>query len=359
MSNHLLSALLFAAISTGCAASSQTGAGDEATAGDDSEAVRPTGDTFVSVARDLRKCAAPACGGFFVTSLEDGNMVCANGKLARTCYVSALDLGGLEPSRGAVLAGAEKSATILSGHVASPKKVSTFVTAKAWIAPAPGPSKGDLFLVTAKSSTTHWALRLGLSRRRAFDGLDLGAAPGTDADWQAVNAAAATNDGPIVAGTITKAKILEATQFWLPVSAAKPVATCGAELDAQLATAANGLLWPSESDYPVVVFHPTAATATAPLTDAEFRSIAHVTSDALVEMPAYATVMDPRTEVADWMDEGQIATAKQFQVLRASLEKNLTQLQVFRVGRISIDVYVVGRDACGELVGVKSTVIET
>jgi hypothetical protein len=358
MSIRPLFALLVATLSAGCAVSSQADRGDEATIGDDSEAVRPTGDTFVSIERDLRRCAWPICGGFYVTSLEDGLLACANGKAARTCYVSTLDLGALEPSRGALLAGMEQHATIVSGHVSSPKKVSTFVTSKAWIAPAPGPATGDLFLVTAKTATTHWALRLGLSRRRSFDALDLGAAPGTDADWAALEAAAATSDGPIVAGTITKAKILEATQFWLPVSA-KPVTVCGSDLDTRLASAASGLLWPSESDYPVDVFHPVAPTGSAPLTIEELRAILGVDATVTIEAPSYASVMDARTQVQDWMDEGQIATAKQFLVLRTALEADLTNLQVFRVGTVSIDVYVVGRSACGELVGVKSTVIET
>ena len=358
MSNQPLLSLVLAALSMGCAVSSQSGSAQEGAASDDGEAVRATGDTFVSVARDLRKCAAPACGGFFVTSLEDGLALCANGKLARTCYVSALDLGGLEPSRSAVLAGIDHQAAILAGHAASPRKVSTFVVSKAWIAPAPGASKGDLFLVTEKTSTTHWALRLGVSRRRAFDALDLTAASGTDADRSAAHAAADSSDGPIVAGAITASKTLAATQLWLPVSG-KPITLCGADLDSQLATAANGLLWPSESDYPVVVFHPATPSGSALLTVDQFRAIVGAPADVGIENPTYASVLDPRTELADWMDDGQIATAKQFQVVRAALEKNLTQLQVFRVGRISIDVYVIGRDACGELVGVKSTVIET
>jgi hypothetical protein len=59
------------------------------------------------------------------------------------------------------------------------------------------------------------------------------------------------------------------------------------------------------------------------------------------------------------MDDGQNATAAKFREVRAVLEKNLTQLQVFRVGTISIKVYVVGKTACGALAGVSSTVIET
>jgi len=45
--------------------------------------------------------------------------------------------------------------------------------------------------------------------------------------------------------------------------------------------------------------------------------------------------------------------------LRNLLEKNLSGLKVFRIGRIRIDVYVVGRDREGNLAGIKTRAVET
>jgi hypothetical protein len=45
--------------------------------------------------------------------------------------------------------------------------------------------------------------------------------------------------------------------------------------------------------------------------------------------------------------------------LRQFLEQNLTDLKVFRIGRIRLDVYVVGLDSEGNLAGVKTVAVET
>ncbi|MGZ5967938.1 MAG: nuclease A inhibitor family protein [Polyangiales bacterium] len=337
-------AVLGLSLALGCVAEAPSPDADSSL--EESDAVK-TSETFFSLKRDLRKCAYPLCGGWYATSLEDDLAKCADGKPARSCYVSDLDLGALEPARDRIAV----DGAIVAAHVTSKKHL---VVAQAWSAPAPSVAKGSYFLVTAKNASSNWALRLGLSRRRSINGLDLGAAPGTDGDWDAVKAAANTANGPIVAGTIDSAKILEATQFWLPVTV-KP-AVCGAALDADIAAAAKDLYWPSESDYPVDVFD---AKGASPLTTASFRALVGAPADALVEERAYASVLDPLSIEQDWMDDGQKATAAKFRAVRAVLEKNLTNLQVFRVGTISIKVYVIGKTACGTIAGVSSTVIET
>jgi len=47
------------------------------------------------------------------------------------------------------------------------------------------------------------------------------------------------------------------------------------------------------------------------------------------------------------------------QNLRGLLEDNLEELKVFRIGRIRIDVYAVGRDREGHLAGIKTKAVET
>ncbi|HTK37099.1 MAG TPA: nuclease A inhibitor family protein [Pyrinomonadaceae bacterium] len=47
------------------------------------------------------------------------------------------------------------------------------------------------------------------------------------------------------------------------------------------------------------------------------------------------------------------------QNLRQLLEENLGDLKVFRIGRIRIDIYVVGVDREGRLVGIKTRAVET
>lgn len=46
--------------------------------------------------RDVRKCAAPACGGFFVQRVNQDETTCADGKVAKECYVGTVDLAALK-----------------------------------------------------------------------------------------------------------------------------------------------------------------------------------------------------------------------------------------------------------------------
>lgn len=47
--------------------------------------------TYFSVTVDLRKCAAPMCGGFNLARLNRSTTVCANGTASDHCYVPTLD----------------------------------------------------------------------------------------------------------------------------------------------------------------------------------------------------------------------------------------------------------------------------
>src|SRR5690349_9895603 len=47
--------------------------------------------TYFEVWADLRKCAAPMCGGFFVARLNRSTTTCVNGSAKASCYVPTLD----------------------------------------------------------------------------------------------------------------------------------------------------------------------------------------------------------------------------------------------------------------------------
>ena len=51
--------------------------------------------TFYLVRPDLRKCASPMCGGYFVRQVNSGLTRCANGRQMSECYVGSLDWNGI------------------------------------------------------------------------------------------------------------------------------------------------------------------------------------------------------------------------------------------------------------------------
>ena len=54
-----------------------------------------------------------------------------------------------------------------------------------------------------------------------------------------------------------------------------------------------------------------------------------------------------------------MAIAKRFLELQKLLEENLRELKVFRIGRIQLDIFVVGIDKSGSLIGVSTKAVET
>jgi hypothetical protein len=103
----------------------------------------------------------------------------------------------------------------------------------------------------------------------------------------------------------------------------------------------EGLSWISESDHPFEVSRlpeqtevPTAGTmmqlmgkdATCPVTEISVRDF-------------FAPAIAPQ----DWYEEAELETMQRFQTLLQWLEENLTQVTVYRLGEIEIDVCIVGR----------------
>ncbi|MGZ9272459.1 MAG: DUF6748 domain-containing protein, partial [Candidatus Binatia bacterium] len=50
--------------------------------------------TFYTVRPDLRRCASPMCGGYYVRPVNKQLVPCANGRLMAECYVGEIDWNG-------------------------------------------------------------------------------------------------------------------------------------------------------------------------------------------------------------------------------------------------------------------------
>ncbi|MEG4249380.1 nuclease A inhibitor family protein [Microcoleus sp.] len=127
-------------------------------------------------------------------------------------------------------------------------------------------------------------------------------------------------------------------------------------ITAQLNQASEGLLFLSESDAPFEVIN---WPAQGELTQAKLLQLTNHPPDAPVEMRTVDEFFAIATQEEDWHDEEERETAKRFQNLVSTLKQNLSQLQVYRVGSIEIDVYIVGVTQNGEWAGLSTQVVET
>jgi hypothetical protein len=127
---------------------------------------------------------------------------------------------------------------------------------------------------------------------------------------------------------------------------------------ARLADASKGLSFPSEADYPIEPFLIQEAddgTITSAAVLKAMKQAPNAPSKTMAVDELFATA----AEEQDWQNEAERQTARRFQDLVKVLKENLDDLQVFKVGKVEQDVYVVGRTPSGALAGVKTKVVQS
>ena len=121
----------------------------------------------------------------------------------------------------------------------------------------------------------------------------------------------------------------------------------------RLSTLSKGLLFPSESDFPLEPFTWESAT----LSPETILTRSLQPSDTAIESITLEDFFAPVVTDQDWFDDEDRAIAQRFRDLQAAIA-TLENVQVFKVGTVEIEVYIVG--AIGpDLVGLKTTIIET
>jgi hypothetical protein len=123
------------------------------------------------------------------------------------------------------------------------------------------------------------------------------------------------------------------------------------EIVDRLKQATLDLLWVSESDYPfqIVVW-----------SDKEINSKLFPTySDEDIKFISLDHFFAPALKVEDWYGLEELATVDRYKLLLQTIESNLTEIQVFRLGAIEVDVYIVGKTPDGDVIGLKTTIVET
>ena len=128
------------------------------------------------------------------------------------------------------------------------------------------------------------------------------------------------------------------------------------ELFDRISAACTGLIYISEIDSPVT---PLAASGTDGKLPDVFLQYTGRPPDDSVEEASFNDLFDRLTAKKDWHGERENERTKKFLELRRLLEEHLTDLIVFRLGRIQIDIFAVGLDKNNVLMGVSTKAVET
>jgi len=125
------------------------------------------------------------------------------------------------------------------------------------------------------------------------------------------------------------------------------------EITDRLSTLSKDLLFISESEYPFETFTWKSAT----LTTETILTRSHKPADAAIESITLEDFFAPVVTDEDWFEDEDRAIAQRFRDLQAAIA-TLESVQVFKVGKVEIDVYIVGAIGA-DIVGLKTKVIET
>ncbi len=120
--------------------------------------------------------------------------------------------------------------------------------------------------------------------------------------------------------------------------------------------ACDGLIYISEIDAEVVPFAGSKADLVTSETVLDYagKEVA-----APIEERDFDEFFKRLTTVSEWHGDAEIEKAKKFQELYELLKEDLRQIKVFRVGRVRLDIFVIGLDKYGSVVGVKTQAVET
>lgn len=179
--------------------------------------------SFYSFRRDLRKCASPRCGGFFVKLVNQTRTRCADNRFQSECYVADIDWGGqTEP---------DNDRGLLRGTIRRQGEFGVLRVSEIWQAASDNKPAGMFFRVRdrgvrciAAPCPTHHEARLNSTVSRNVAGVDLSAAGAADNLLSEANAAMTSTDGILVSGDHSpvsgpagRSQLLKAAQFYLRV----------------------------------------------------------------------------------------------------------------------------------------------
>jgi hypothetical protein len=196
--------------------------------------------SFYSFRRDLRKCASPRCGGYFVKLVNEPRTRCADNRFASECYVATIEWDGqAEPNDDrAMLRATMRTQGNRNG------RFGVLRVSEVWQAASANEPAGTFFRMRdrgvrciAAPCATHHEAKLNSTMSREVAGVDLSAAGAPDNLLSEATTAMTSTNGILVSGDHSpvtgpagRSQMLKATQFYLragKTTAGKPCMKTG------------------------------------------------------------------------------------------------------------------------------------
>ncbi len=130
------------------------------------------------------------------------------------------------------------------------------------------------------------------------------------------------------------------------------------DIPKKIKSLSQDLVWMSESDYPFDTF----TWSNQELEEVSTKNLLQKTNhslDAPVKVIDMEKFFQRATAQKDWYDSEERKIAKKFQALVETLKQNLDNIQVYKIGDVEIDVYIVGQLKTGNWLGLSTKAVET
>ncbi len=183
--------------------------------------------TYFTFRRDLRRCASPLCGGYFVKRVNQARTRCAKGMMKNECYVAEMDWNS-QPEvdeRKAVIRGEMKDKSYEKRG-----RWEILLVTESWEAASESTSRSSTFYRVKDKGVrcitfpcpTHHGAKLNSTVSRDIAGVDLTSTGASDEAVSEANAAMTGSDGIVVVGSYVPVKgpggrsvTLRASRFYL------------------------------------------------------------------------------------------------------------------------------------------------
>jgi hypothetical protein len=129
------------------------------------------------------------------------------------------------------------------------------------------------------------------------------------------------------------------------------------DVQKSLKEATEGLLYSSESDAPFEVVSWDVEEAT--ITPERVPSLVGLKADTPVEETKLDDFFEDLVKDESWHDEADRKTIERYRSLQDIMVKQLSDVRVFRVGDVEIDIFIMGRTDQGTWEGIKTKAVET
>lgn len=193
-----------------CSASVDSTSDEDAVQDEGESALTNPNHGYFTVSRDLRKCAFPMCGGYFVARVNTSSTLCSDGNYSSKCYVTAIDLSNL----GLTDQDLDLGHAVLRGTIVKSKingqTYGQFSALEAWANETGSDATGSFYrakdngirCIKAPCPSTS-AIKLNTSSTKNISDLDLSKTGATQKEIQGAMDSLFEDDGLLVSGVIT------------------------------------------------------------------------------------------------------------------------------------------------------------